>query len=309
MARGAVKAKQAQSRRPGSLGRAARPPSQPAAEAPRERRQPEPAALLLAHAPAGEADLRDPRRALLPDLRVPRRRLGLEQRPRPALQRPEHLRRRRHVRLEGPEGDAEASDDPKGFRDLATAYEAKGDTANAISALQQYTTLRPKDAKVWSELGGLQLTQAQDYVTQYQAATRTSSSPPRRGFRPTGTLGHRARHGSDRAGRGVRSRHIDDRPLPAGELAYSGAISSYKTLVKLQPTNANAEFQLAQAAQTSGDTTTAIAAYKAYLKLNPSSSTAAQIRQLIKQLSPQTVQKPRDPSGRLRRDTEPGGSA
>src|SRR5438105_1452403 len=35
--------------------------------------------------------------------------------------------------------------DPKGFRDLATAYEAKGDTPGAIGALQQYTTLKPKD--------------------------------------------------------------------------------------------------------------------------------------------------------------------
>src|SRR4051812_29146967 len=58
--------------------------------------------------------------------------------------------------------------DPKGYRDLATAYEAKGDTGNAVSALQQYTSLKPKDAAVWSELGGLQMTQAQDYVTQYQ---------------------------------------------------------------------------------------------------------------------------------------------
>ena len=34
--------------------------------------------------------------------------------------------------------------DPKGFRDLATAYEAKGDTASAISALQQYMTPRSR---------------------------------------------------------------------------------------------------------------------------------------------------------------------
>jgi cytochrome c-type biogenesis protein CcmH/NrfG len=83
-------------------------------------------------------------------------------------------------------------------------------------------------------------------------------------------------------------------------LAYNGAISSYKALVKLQPANANAQFQLAQAAQTAGDTTTAVAAYKAFLKLNPGSSTAAQIRQLIKQLAPAPAtpaRKPRKPKG------------
>jgi cytochrome c-type biogenesis protein CcmH/NrfG len=56
-------------------------------------------------------------------------------------------------------------------------------------------------------------------------------------------------------------------------------------VAKLQPNNANAQFQLAQAAQTAGDSTTAVAAYKAYLKLNPDSTTAGAIRQVIKQLT------------------------
>ena len=177
--------------------------------------------------------------------------------------------------------------DPKGFRDLATAYEAKGDTANAVSALQQYTSLKPKDAAVWSELGGLQMTQAQNYVTQYQTAySNQQLSAPSQAFRPTGKLGTAL--GTDpieQAAATVANSTTTDLYQRAN-LAYSGAISSYKALVKLQPANANAQFQLANAAQTSGDTTTAIAAYKAYLKLNPSSSTAAEIRRLIKQLSP-----------------------
>jgi cytochrome c-type biogenesis protein CcmH/NrfG len=180
--------------------------------------------------------------------------------------------------------------DPKGFRDLATAYEAKGDTANAVSALQQYTSLKPKDAAVWNELGGLQMSQAQDYVTQYQAAySNQQLAAPSAAFRPTGKLGTAL--GTDpieTAAASVANSSTTDLYQRANA-AYSGAISSYKALVKLQPANANAQFQLAQAAQTSGDTTTAIAAYKAYLKLNPSSSTAAQIRQLIKQLSPAPV--------------------
>src|SRR5437764_9645515 len=48
---------------------------------------------------------------------------------------------------------------PKGYRDLATAYEAKGDTADAVTALQQYTNLKSKDVGAWSELAGLQATQ------------------------------------------------------------------------------------------------------------------------------------------------------
>src|SRR4051794_11838658 len=177
--------------------------------------------------------------------------------------------------------------EPKSFRDLATAYESKGDTTNAITALEQYTNLRPKDAKVWSELGGLQLSQAQDYVTQYQAAYGAQQlAAPSAGFRPTGKLGTAL--GTDpieQAQAGTANTATNDLYQQANQ-AYSGAISSYKKLAKLQPDSANAQFQLAQAAQTAGDTTTALAAYKAYLKLDPSSSTAPQVRQLIKQLSP-----------------------
>ena len=177
--------------------------------------------------------------------------------------------------------------DPKGFRALATAYEAKGDSPNAISALQQYTTLKPKDAKAWSELAGLQLGQAQDYVTQYQAASQSQQlAAPSQAFRPSGKLGTAL--GTDpieQAAATTASAATTDLYQRA-TLAYNGAISSYTSLVKLQPENANAQFQLAQAAQTAGATTTAIAAYKAFLKLNPGSSTAAQVRQLIKQLAP-----------------------
>ncbi|HSW83851.1 MAG TPA: hypothetical protein VLH12_10270, partial [Usitatibacter sp.] len=35
--------------------------------------------------------------------------------------------------------------DPAAFRKLATAYESKSDTVNAISTLQQLTTISPKD--------------------------------------------------------------------------------------------------------------------------------------------------------------------
>src|SRR6266566_4108381 len=62
----------------------------------------------------------------------------------------------------------------KGYRDLATAYEGKNDTANAISALQQYTVQKPKDVSAWNELGGLQLTQAQDYLAEYRAASQAT---------------------------------------------------------------------------------------------------------------------------------------
>jgi hypothetical protein len=84
---------------------------------------------------------------------------------------------------------AKHPNDPKGYRDLATAYEAKGDTANAITALQQYTIHKPKDAKVWAELAGLQTTQAQTYYNDYVNAYQVQQlAAPSRPFLPTGKL-------------------------------------------------------------------------------------------------------------------------
>jgi DNA-binding SARP family transcriptional activator len=187
----------------------------------------------------------------------------------------------------------------KGYRDLATAYESKGDSANAISALQQYTNAAPKNAKAWSELAGLQMGQAQNYVSQYQAAYQTQQlSAPSQGFAPSGKLATAIGTNPIEQASASNANTSTTDLYQRATLAYSNAISSYKQLVKLQPTNANAQFQLAQAAQTAGDRTTAIAAYKAYVKLNPDSSTAAQVKQLIKQLQPTPATPAKKKSGK-----------
>jgi len=177
--------------------------------------------------------------------------------------------------------------DSKGFRDLATAYEAKGDTLLAIGALQDYTNLRPKDVKAWSELGGLQLKNAQDSLAQYQSAYAAEQlAAPSQAFLPSSASPLGKALGTNpieqAAATDVNST-VNDLAQRA-QLAYSDGVSSYKKVASLQPGNANAWFQLAQVAQTSGDNTTAVSAYKRYLKLNPNGSGAAQIRQLIKSL-------------------------
>jgi cytochrome c-type biogenesis protein CcmH/NrfG len=67
---------------------------------------------------------------------------------------------------------------------------------------------------------------------------------------------------------------------------YQSTVSSYKQVTKLKPKDANAQFQLANAAESEGDYTTAIAALKKYLQLNPNTTQRAQIESLIKQMSP-----------------------
>jgi tetratricopeptide (TPR) repeat protein len=184
---------------------------------------------------------------------------------------------------------AKHPNDPKGFRDLATAYESRSDTANAISALQQYTTLRPKDAKVWAELAGLQTTQAQTYYNDYVNAYQVQQlAAPSRPFLPTGKLATAIGTNPIEAAQSSQAQGSVTDLQSKVQLAYNGAENSWRELSKLRPKDANTWFQLGQSAQTAGDTTTAVKAYKQYLKLDPTSSNAAQIRQLLKQLSPPT---------------------
>jgi len=175
----------------------------------------------------------------------------------------------------------------KGYRDLATAYEGKNDTANAVSALQQYTIQKPKDVSAWNELGGLQLTQAQAYLTQYQAASQAAQlAAPSSSFLPTGKLGQAiGTNQIEQSAASDANASVQDLQSRT-QLAFTNAVGSYQKVTKLQPNNADSWFQLAQIAQQSGDVKTAVAGYKRYLKLNPNSTNATQIRALLKQLSP-----------------------
>jgi tetratricopeptide (TPR) repeat protein len=182
---------------------------------------------------------------------------------------------------------AKHPNDPKGFRDLATAYEAKSDTSGAINALQEYTNIKRKDVKAWTELGNLQLQQAQSYATQYQAAYEARQlAAPSTPFLPTGKLGTAI--GTNQIEQTSASQ-VDSQLQSLQsqvQLGYTNAVSSYQRAANLQPGNSNNWFTLAQAAQQSGDVKTAVKAYKKFLALNPDSTSASQIKALIKQLSP-----------------------
>jgi tetratricopeptide (TPR) repeat protein len=175
----------------------------------------------------------------------------------------------------------------KGYRDLATAYEQRGDTLQAISALQSYTSLRKKDANAWAELGGLQLAHAQAFVTQYQdAAAAQAAAAPSQPFLPTGKLSNAIGTNPIEQAVSQGASDVTNTIYQSAVLAYQDALASYKTVAKLRPDDANAQFSLATAAQDAGDYTTAVAALRKYLKLNPATPQKAQIEQLIKQLSP-----------------------
>ena len=189
---------------------------------------------------------------------------------------------------------AKHPNDPKGFRDLATAYEAKSDTAGAISALQEYTNIKRKDVKAWTELGNLQVQQAQTYATDYQNAYEARQlAAPSQPFLPTGKLGTAIGTNQIEQTAASNANTALQTLQSQAQLSYSNAVSSYQKAATLQPGNSNNWFTLAQTAQQSGDVKTAVKGYKKFLALNPDSTSAAQIKALIKQLEPAPAPAPK----------------
>lgn len=182
---------------------------------------------------------------------------------------------------------AEVAKDPvKGYRDLATAYEGQGNNAAAITALQSYLQLKKKDALVWSELGGLQLSQGQSYATQYQQAAQTAqASDPGQSFTPGGALGQALGTNplSQTSSQQATSQATQLYEQATG--AYAAALKAYRTAARLQPHNADAQFQIATAAESAGQYPVAVRALKQFLRLDPHSAQKAQVEQAIKQLT------------------------
>jgi cytochrome c-type biogenesis protein CcmH/NrfG len=160
---------------------------------------------------------------------------------------------------------------PKGFRDLATAY----------------TTLRPKDISAWNELAGQQQAQAADYLTAYRNAYQIrQDAAPSQLLQPTGKLG--TAFGTNPLEQAAAQRAdtaVNDLSQKV-QLGYANVQSTYDRVTKLAPKDPSAWLSLAEAAQTAGDNPTAVKGYKRYLKLSPGTAVASQINQLIKQLSP-----------------------
>jgi tetratricopeptide (TPR) repeat protein len=173
----------------------------------------------------------------------------------------------------------------KGYIDLARAYETKGDTAQAVSALQSYLALRKKDANVWGELGGLELSRAQTYATQYQSAQQAAQlADPSQPFQPLGTL---ATASGANPVYSTASQTVSTRTTQLysqATTALSSAVSDYQKVTKLRPKDPTGWQQLATAATNAGNYKLAVLGWKNYLKRYPSSPQRSAVEKQIKQL-------------------------
>jgi tetratricopeptide (TPR) repeat protein len=173
------------------------------------------------------------------------------------------------------------------YRKLATALQADNQTTESISALESYTTLKPSDTDALRELAGLYLSQASVYqqqaqIEQLQAADLTGGGVFGQGL----DLGNGQSIGKDPITQAVEEQ--SNKKLTAAysrtQSAYDKAKSTYQRLVARIPEDPSAQLELAQTAQQSGDTATAIAAYQRFVKLAPDDPNTPLVKQQIKQL-------------------------
>lgn len=185
--------------------------------------------------------------------------------------------------------------DATSWRDLATAYEAKQQTQDAVSALEQYTALRPKDTNALAELASQYTTLAQSSATDYQnAQAAISAASPSAALAPAsntkfGKIFNDPKGLQDPIG-SVASQQAQSQAQAAFssyQQAQQSAEKTFKKLAKLTPKDVTVQYQLGQAAQAAGDAKAAVKAYKTFLKLSPNDVDAPQVKQLLKQAQAQ----------------------
>ncbi len=186
--------------------------------------------------------------------------------------------------------------DAKAWRDLATAYETKHRTQDAINALEQYTGLRPRNQDALIDLAGQYQTLANQYASDYSAAQAElgslqlpASAFPPPASTPFGKAFTDPNALQDPIAAAVQAQvsQKTNTALSNYQSAQSHIESAYQRLAKLSPDDPSTQILLARAAESANDPKTAIAAYKRFLKLAPSDSSAPTIRQQLKQLEQQ----------------------
>ena len=184
--------------------------------------------------------------------------------------------------------------DAQAWRDLATAYETKQNTAGAITALAQYTALKPKSTDALSELELQYKKQAQQYATDYQNAQQqiANATPAAQAYAPSSSVFGKLATDPIASAVSSLASTAQSTAYTNYQAAQSQAQQTYQKLVALTPNDPNAQLQLGEAAQAANDTATAIAAYKKFLKLAPHDPLAGSVKQQLAYLVAAAAVKP-----------------
>lgn len=203
--------------------------------------------------------------------------------------------------LGGPRGDGgipsvsdareeveERPNDPEALRQLATALQAEGETAEAIETLERLTAIAPRDDSALRELATLYLARATALRQRAQEVqARAQLLVPDEAFMPPADseLG-RALNEQRPISEAVRTEAQQEFTEIVQELqqAYTRTMETYAAVAELTPNDPTIQLQLADAALNAGDSETAIAAYEQFLELAPNDPSAELVRQEVERL-------------------------
>jgi len=177
--------------------------------------------------------------------------------------------------------------DVQAWTDLSTAYQAKGQTDNAIDAQKHVVVLTPKDTNALRALAALYLSQvtakqqaAQDAQVRIAYAGAGQNFP---GALVSST-GQSLVDDKISVVLNTQGTSTLQKLISEAQTASAQAVIAYKKIAALQPNDPNIQLELAQAAQQAGDTASAIAAYTTFLKLAPDDPNVPLVKQQLKQL-------------------------
>jgi tetratricopeptide (TPR) repeat protein len=187
--------------------------------------------------------------------------------------------------------------DANAWRDLATAYEQKQRTQDAVTALEHYTALRPKDDGGLSELASQYTALARNFATDYQNAQADAAlASPTTTFAPAASTVFGKIFSDPKGLQDPIGQLLQTQASTRASTAYTdyqtaqgNAEGTFKKLAALTPNDVTVQYQLGQAAQASGDLKVAIAAYKKFLKLAPTDVDAPSVKQLLKTVQAQAA--------------------
>jgi tetratricopeptide (TPR) repeat protein len=181
--------------------------------------------------------------------------------------------------------------DAVAWRNLATAYETKQRTSDAINALERYTALQPKNADALGELASEYVSLDQTYYTDYQNGLAASSvAAPASQFQLSTTSAFGKAFGSAKSTNPIDTAVLAQQSEVVQTLASNLTneenltVSTYQRLAKLQPKDATTQLQLGQAAESAGNNAVAIAAFKKFLKIAPTDLQAPTVKKALKTL-------------------------